>query len=151
METARRQEAGSLSLLHADPVVLCAGDSEIAGTDAALWSVLDATPERPSYLIIEPSWTLHDPNVRNPLAARINQISQRFAHVAVLVICPTAEEAELLKRSGLRPLHCSEAALVREDLFTPIPGRQPQFDAILTPSGPSTSDTSWRARFGPWR
>jgi glycosyltransferase involved in cell wall biosynthesis len=124
------RESGYLSLLHADPVVLYAQDSEIMKPDTALWPVLEAAVERQSYLIVSPSWTLIDRGCREERAALIRQVSERFRQLVTVTICPTAGEAAVVGREGLATLHCSEGALVREDLFRPVPGRRPKFDAI---------------------
>jgi glycosyltransferase involved in cell wall biosynthesis len=125
-----RQEEGYFSLLHADPVVLYAWDSEIRESDAALWAVLDAVKERSAYLILGPSWTVLNGGAREHRAEEMRQLLHRFEHLVAIYICPTASEATALRRGGLPVLHCSEGALVREDLFTPTPRRRPKFDAI---------------------
>lgn len=128
-EAAQRREAGAFCLVHADPGVLFAPDWEIADPRSPLWSIFEAIPERRTYLVVQSSWTLLEGNPRDR-ANIIHQVSQRFHHVVVLTSCPTVEEAAALQREGVSTLHCSTSALVREDFFTPSPGRQPRFDAI---------------------
>ena len=72
-----RREEGYLSLLHADPVVLYAWDSEIRESDAAVWAVLDAVKERSAYLIVAPSWTVLDRGGREHRHGRKSK-SQKF-------------------------------------------------------------------------
>ena len=129
-QLVRRQEDGYLSLLHADPVVLHAWESEIREPDSALWTVLDAVKDRSAYLILSPAWTSLNRGVRELRAQEMRQLLHRFEHLVGLYICPTASEVAALRSAGLRVLHCSENALVREDLFTPTPRRRPKFDAI---------------------
>ncbi|TMM01198.1 MAG: glycosyltransferase [Actinobacteria bacterium] len=124
-----RSESGPFSLLHADPVVLFAPDWQIFDPGAALWSVLEALPNRSSYLALEPTWTLRGHHAKQ-VADRVRQIAQRFGDLSVVTCCPTAGEIAAAEQEGLAALHCSAGALVREDLFAPSPGRQPKFDAI---------------------
>lgn len=123
-------KAGRFSLLHPDPVILYAVDAEIRDSDSALWSVLEVLEDRTPHLIVSPSWTVVSRGSRERLVAEIRQVSDRVPHVVPMAICPTAAEADLLRREQVVALHCSEAALIREDLFSPTPGRRAVFDAI---------------------
>jgi glycosyltransferase involved in cell wall biosynthesis len=125
-----RREDGYFSLLHADPVVLHAWDSEIRDPDSALWAVLEAVRGRSAYLILTAGWTLLNRGDRERRAKEMRQLLRRFEHLVGLYICPTASEAAALRSAGLLVVHCSASALVREDLFTPAPRCRPKFDAI---------------------
>jgi len=123
-------KTGYLSLLHTDPVVLYAWDSELREGDSGLWSVLDAVSHRPSYLVVSPSWTLMDPWTRSNRAELIRSALARYPQLTAVAICPTPEEKSALERESVSVVRCSESALVREDLFTIDPARRPRFDAI---------------------
>ncbi len=124
------RKTGLSLLLHADPVVLYAQDSEVRESDSALWSVLDVLADRVAYLIVSPGWTVLDRGSREWLSTHIRQLLQRFRRLVCVTICPTAGEAGALRGEGVATLHCSEGALVREDLYRPSHDREPKFDAI---------------------
>lgn len=126
---AGQGEAGYFCLLHRDPVVLFAPEWEILSPTSAVWSVLDAVSERPTYLLVGPSWFI-DESRGAVLAARIRQLTQRFSHLVVAASCATTGETAVVQRQGLAAFHCAVSALVREDLFTPSPACHRRFDAI---------------------
>lgn len=128
--TGQRQPYGDFSLLHPDPVVLYAWDPELRDEDAALLTVLEALAPRPVRLIVTPSWTVRDPGSRAVRVAEIRQLMERVPSVTVVAICPTLGEATAFAGEGIPTLHCSEAALVREDQFRPLATRNPTVDAI---------------------
>jgi hypothetical protein len=124
-----RRDAAYCSVLHRNPVVLFAPEWEILNQASAVWSILDAMPERVTYLVVGPSWYV-DERRGAVLAARIRRLTQRFSHVIIAASCATPGEAAALQRQGLTAFHCSASALVREDFFTPSPVRHRRFDAI---------------------
>lgn len=126
---AERTEAGYFALLHADPVVLAGPDWEVLHPTSAMWSVLEALPDRPVYLAVYTTWTLLEGHAmwQAPL---VRQLLQRFNHLRVVTCCTTAGEAAAAQREGLATLHCSSSALIRAEWFTPGLRRQPTFDAI---------------------
>ena len=124
-----RREIGHFSLVHADPVVLFAADWELLNAASALWSVLEAIRNRPSYLVVEPTWTLQEAH-GGWRARGLREFSERFDDMTVVICCPTAGEVAAAQREGLDALHCSGAVLIREDFFPVSPRREPKFDAI---------------------
>jgi hypothetical protein len=124
-----RRKGGHFCLLHPYPVILHAPDWEI-DPQSGVWTVLEALPRRRSYLVVAPSWSLETDHAERILSPAIRAVRDRFDQVEVVVLASDAVEVEVLHRLCQTPLFCSHNALIREDLFYPIPGRQAQFDAI---------------------
>ena len=80
--------------------------------------------------MVGPSFTPNSRRYRESLADRMHDLSQRFDGLVVVANCPTLSEAAKLRSEGVGALHCSMSALIREDFFTPTPGREAMFDAI---------------------
>jgi glycosyltransferase involved in cell wall biosynthesis len=128
--SAERRETGYFSLLHIDPVMLYTWDVELRESEAAVWSVLENLPAGASYLAVGPSYSPHSRSYRKSLAARMHMLSRRFDGLVVVASCSTLSEAAKLQSEGVAALHCSMSALIREDFFSPTPGREATFDAI---------------------
>src|SRR5262249_55015882 len=97
---------------------------------AALWRVLEALPVRRSYLLVRPTWSLTDPGHRGYVLEAIDTMRERFEHLEPVILANELTEVELLKRAGRSVLHCSPSSFIRDDLYFPVPGRAPVFDAI---------------------
>ncbi len=129
-DAAPRREAGHFSLLQAFPVVLYTLDAwEVFDPASALWSIVEALAGRPLHLLVGATWTLEQPNNRDHHVSGIRKVTESMDGVTITTCCTKAEMAAL-QAEGLTPLHCSNNALVREDLFVPLTGRDPTFDAI---------------------
>jgi hypothetical protein len=127
---AERAETGHLSLLHAEPVVLHAVAWELEKSASALWTVLEALPRRRSHLLVTPMWDVNDAYIRGLLGPGLHRVQNDFEHVQVTMLATTATDVDMLTDMGIAALHFSQNAFVREDMFFPIPGRRPAFDAI---------------------
>jgi len=128
-DSGLRRDTGHFSLLQTQPVILCAADWETNDPTAALWTVLEALPSERSYLLLTPSWSMGEDGTGQRLT-NIQAVRDRFEHVEVVILAPSAAELVAWKDFGETTLYCSHNALVREDLFFPIPGRQQTVDAI---------------------
>jgi phytanoyl-CoA dioxygenase PhyH len=111
--------------------VLATADWELSDTAAGLWNVLEALPRHTCHLLVQPSWLVDDDDyTQKSLQSAVEAVRNRFEHVEVVVLAPTTVTFETLKDSGVAALYCSQNAFVREDIFFPMPGRRPTFDAI---------------------
>ncbi|HEY9773786.1 MAG TPA: hypothetical protein V6C81_08250 [Planktothrix sp.] len=126
----QRKTYGHLSLLHADPVILYAIDWELFDPTAGLWTILEELPVRRSHLVLAMSSTLEDWQFVLRVGAEMQRFTNRFKHVVVTIKANNAAELANVKTRGLRALLCSQNALVKEDLFYPIPDSSKFFDAI---------------------
>lgn len=129
-ERLRRRETGHFSLVHSAPVVLYSlGAWEVFDPASALWTVVErARP--PVHLLVGPTWTLEIPETRAHHADQMRALADRFDGLTLTTCCNTSGEVAALALEGLASLHCSQNALVREDLFRPLPARAPVFDAL---------------------
>ena len=117
------------SLVHRQPVVLAAASWELADESSALWSVVARLPREPCHLLVQPAWNV-DERYASELRRDVDAVRERFDHVAVCMLAPTEDALEVFRGDGIAAVHCSQNALVREDIFYPMPGRVQHFDAI---------------------
>jgi len=127
---AERPDTGHFCLLHGQPVVLHTAMWELEKSTSALWTVLEALPRRRSHLLVTPTWTVDEAYTRGTLSPGEARVRNAFEHVEVTMLAATATDVDMLTDLGLNAIHFSHNAFVREDLFFPIPGRRPEFDAI---------------------
>ena len=118
------------SVVHRHPVVLAAADWEVGDRSGALWSTLAGLPHEPCHLLVQPSWVI-DESFPNPeLRRAIDGVGEHFEHVIISLLAPTKEAFERIRDHGMAAVYCSQNALVREDIFYPMPARVQWFDAL---------------------
>jgi hypothetical protein len=124
------RDVGPLGLLHARPVILYAPDVELFDPAAALWSVLEALPVRPSYLVVGPTWTLEQGYPQDVLRPALEPLRNQFDHFHIVILASNAAESQALRDCDETPLWCSKGAFLDERSFFPIPERPRAFDAV---------------------